>query len=124
MHFEPLDICKYETNGERSTIYGFHNTSMGFVTDVYAESKKNQSNFAQQAKKSIARATTKKYNLAYCPKSDGNSFPKMPAMDEGLPDDWKMLQCDAFNVVFSHYPIFTLDHEITKRVNLGGHYGD
>jgi len=25
MHFEPLDICKYETNGDIDTVYGFHN---------------------------------------------------------------------------------------------------
>lgn len=124
MHFEPLDICKYETNGPRDIIYGFHNCSMGYITDVHVEKRKNTSSFAAQAKKTVKTVKHKKYNLSYCAKDSSSDFPAMPGINDDVPSDWKKDDCHAFNILFCHYPIYHRDHEVTKRVNLGGHYGD
>jgi len=122
MHFEPLDICKYETNGsERQLLYGFHNCSMGFISDIHSEKKKNnvagQSAFAEQAKKTLAKVEARKYNLSYLPKSDGNEFPAMPGLNDEVGPDWKTYECHAFSVMFCHYPIYHPTFDMTKRVN-------
>jgi len=128
MRFEPLGVTKYETNGEREIVYGFHHASMGFIAEGLKRKRKSVVMGPMHLKSSIESALTDmvptRYELFYYENSSGGEFPEMPALNEDVPDTWKNNHCDAYNILFSNYPIFFPTIDVTKRIKVSDHFGE
>merc|ERR1712183_902796 len=51
MHLEPLSITKYTTNRPQETIYGFHDSCIGLMSDIVAARLKQKNLTAEEQQK-------------------------------------------------------------------------
>jgi len=127
LKFEPVGICKYETDGERETIYGFHHFTMGFISDVInLKAKKayhGSGGYKRGIRESIAAPKSRKLSLAYLPK-DSAPGDANPSKDTPAPETWTKSENHCFNFLWVNFPIFVFDNEVTRKLVVGDKFGE
>ena len=127
MHFEPLSITKYTTNGPEETIYGFHDSCIGLLSDIVATRLK-QKNLTVEEQLKLKQQCLKdpkhrNLKISYIGKTT-EDYPE-PKFDEEVPENWTTIPCeDTWSVVLQQFPIWTHRYEFTRRLKVGDHYGE
>lgn len=100
MHFEPLSISKYQTNGPQETIYGFHDSCIGLFSDVVAFNLK-QKNLSQEEQnkvkiKCLKNPVPRQVKIQYVGKTEEDI--QEPNYNEEVPEHWTTETCEALNI--------------------------
>lgn len=127
MKFEPISVCKYETNGEREVIYGFHHFCVGFISDViHLKAEKayhGNEGYKRGIKESIATPKAQGLTLAYLPK-DKSDADAHPGRLEEIPETWQKSEDHYFNFLWVNFPVFVFDNEVTRKLSVGDNFGE
>lgn len=127
LKFEPISICKYETNGDREAIYGFHHFCVGFISDVIhlkaEKSYHGNEGYKRGIRESIGAPKAQKLSLAYLPKDKADADAH-PGRLEEIPETWVKSEDHYFNFLWVNFPVFVFDNEVTRKLSVGDNFGE